>query len=125
MSSTWGNNLKISIFGESHSKAIGIVIDGMPAGTVIDFQNILFFMARRSSKGGKLDTPRLEKDFPVIQSGLLPDPKESGRFVACGTPICAVIENSNTQPKDYEQLKSVARPGHADYTGFVLRRAHR
>ena len=50
MSSTWGNNLKLSIFGESHSKAIGIVLDGVPAGTVIDFQSLLFFMALRSSK---------------------------------------------------------------------------
>ena len=64
MSSTWGNHIKISIFGESHSKGIGIVIDGVPAGTVIDFSSLLLFMARRSSKGGKLDTPRLEKDFP-------------------------------------------------------------
>ena len=52
MSSTWGNHIKISIFGESHSKGIGIVIDGVPAGTVIDFSSLLLFMARRSSKGG-------------------------------------------------------------------------
>ncbi len=119
MSSTWGHNLKISIFGESHSKGIGIVIDGVPAGTVVDFQALLLFMARRSSKGGCLDTPRLEKDFPIIQSGLLPDPKEPQRLIACGTPICALIENNNTQSKDYDQLRSVSRPGHADYTGFV------
>ena len=55
MSSTWGSNLKISIFGESHSKAIGIVIDGIPAGTVIDREQLLAFLARRSSRGGKLD----------------------------------------------------------------------
>ncbi len=119
MSSTWGNNLKLSIFGESHSKAIGIVLDGVPAGTVIDFQSLLFFMARRSSKGGKLDTPRLERDFPIIQSGLLPDEQDPQRLIACGTPICALIENSNTQSKDYEQMKTIARPGHADYTGYV------
>ena len=119
MSSTWGNHIKISIFGESHSKGIGIVIDGVPAGTVIDFSSLLLFMARRSSKGGKLDTPRLEKDFPQIQSGLLSDPKDPNRLIACGTPICALIENTNTQSKDYDQLRSVARPGHADYTGFV------
>lgn len=113
MSSTWGNHIKISIFGESHSKGIGIVIDGVPAGTVIDFSSLLLFMARRSSKGGKLDTPRLEKDFPQIQSGLLSDPKDPNRLIACGTPICALIENTNTQSKDYDQLRSVARPGHA------------
>lgn len=119
MSSTWGHNLKLSIFGESHSRGIGIVIDGVPAGTVIDFPQLLSFMARRSSKGGKLDTPRLEKDFPQIQSGLLPDPDCPDRLIACGTPICALIENTNTQSKDYDQLRSVARPGHADYTGYV------
>ena len=104
MSSTWGNHIKISIFGESHSKGIGIVIDGVPAGTVIDFSSLLLFMARRSSKGGKLDTPRLEKDFPQIQSGLLSDPKDPNRLIACGTPICALIENTNTQSKDYDPV---------------------
>lgn len=69
MSSTWGSNLKISIFGESHSKAIGIVIDGIPAGTVIDREQLLAFLARRSSRGGKLDTPRIEADQPQLLSG--------------------------------------------------------
>ena len=119
MSSTWGSNLKISIFGESHSKAIGIVIDGIPAGTVIDRKQLLAFLARRSSRGGKLDTPRIEADQPQLLSGMLPDPQDPNLLVACGTPVCAMIENANTQSKDYEQLRSVARPGHADFTGFV------
>ena len=119
MSSTWGSNLKISIFGESHSKAIGIVIDGIPAGTVIDRKQLLAFLARRSSRGGKLDTPRIEADQPQLLSGMLPDPQDPNLLVACGTPVCAMIENANTQSKDYEQLRSIARPGHADFTGFV------
>lgn len=119
MSSTWGSNLKISIFGESHSKAIGIVIDGIPAGTVIDREQLLAFLARRSSRGGKLDTPRIEADQPQLLSGMLPDPQDSNLLVACGTPVCAMIENANTQSKDYDQLRSVARPGHADFTGFM------
>ena len=119
MSSTWGSNLKISIFGESHSKAIGIVIDGIPAGTVIDREQLLAFLARRSSRGGKLDTPRIEADQPQLLSGMLPDPQDPNLLVACGTPVCAMIENANTQSKDYDQLRSVARPGHADFTGFM------
>ena len=122
MSSTWGSNLKISIFGESHFKAIGIVIDGIPAGTVIDREQLLAFLARRSSRGGKLDTPRIEADQPQLLSGMLPDPQDLNLLVACGTPVCAMIENANTQSKDYDQLRSVARPGHADFTGF--RRYH-
>ena len=110
MSSTWGSNLKISIFGESHSKAIGIVIDGIPAGTVIDREQLLAFLARRSSRGGKLDTPRIEADQPQLLSGMLPDPQDPNLLVACGTPVCTMIENANTQSKDYDQLRSVA-PG--------------
>ena len=68
MSSTWGTNIKISIFGESPSKGIGVVIDGIPAGTRLDPERLLHFLARRSSRGGKLDTPRIEKDFPLIFS---------------------------------------------------------
>lgn len=99
MSSTWGSNLKISIFGESHSKAIGIVIDGIPAGTVIDREQLLAFLARRSSRGGKLDTPRIEADQPQLLSGMLPDPQDPNLLVACGTPVCAMIENANTQSR--------------------------
>lgn len=61
MSSTWGTNIKISIFGESHSKGIGVVIDGIPAGTRLDPERLLHFLARRSSRGGKLDTPAHRK----------------------------------------------------------------
>ena len=124
MSSTWGNNLKISIFGESHSKGIGVVIDGIPAGTPVDFPRLLYFLSWRSSRGGKLDTPRIEKDYPQIVSGLLPDPNDPDKLIACGTPVCAYIENANTKSKDYDQLRSVARPGHADYTGFVRYHGH-
>lgn len=112
MSSNWGNNIKISIFGESHSKSIGVVVDGLPAGEEINLETLGHFMARRSSMGGKTDTPRMEADFPEIQSGFL-----DGH--TCGTPICAVIQNTNTRSADYNQLKETARPGHADYTGYV------
>lgn len=119
MSSTWGNHLKISIFGESHSEGIGVVMDGIPAGTVLNFQELLTFMGRRSSHGGALDTARIEADFPQIQSGFLPSTDDPNLLIACGTPVCALIKNNNTRSKDYEQMRSIARPGHADYTGFV------
>ncbi len=112
MSSSWGKHLKISIWGESHSESIGVIVDGIPAGEEIDMEKLLAFMARRRSSGGPTDTPRKEADIPEIQSGLL-----NGH--ACGTPICALIRNSNTQSKDYSLFEKVARPGHADYTGFL------
>ena len=117
MSSSWGNDLRLSIFGESHSTAIGAVLDGLPAGEPIDWEELLRFMARRSSKGGKTDTPRLEADLPQIQSGLW-------EGVTTGTPLCAVIENTNTRSRDYDQLRHLARPGHADYTGFLRYGGH-
>lgn len=117
MSSSWGTNLKLSIFGESHSLSIGAVLDGLPPGCVIDPQRLRAFQLRRCSQGGKLDTPRMEQDLAEIQSGLLDN-------VTCGTPLCAVIRNGNTRSQDYEQLRQTARPGHADYTGYLRYRGH-
>lgn len=112
MSSTWGNHIKISIWGESHSESIGVVVDGLPSGEQIDWDELLFFMERRRSQGGALDTPRKESDLPQIQSGLL-------NHITCGTPICALIPNENTRSKDYSLFSQVARPSHADYTGAL------
>lgn len=117
MSSTWGRHLKLSVWGESHSAAIGAVLDGVPTGQAVNMDELLFFMSRRSSQGGALDTPRIEKDFPEIQSGIVEN-------ITCGTPICAVIRNGNTKSKDYSELAQKARPGHADYTGFVRYGGH-
>ncbi len=117
MSSSWGNHLKISIWGESHSESIGVVVDGLPAGEAIDWEELLAFMARRRSSGGPTDTPRKEADIPEIQSGLLD-------HRTCGTPLCALIRNTNTQSKDYSLFEKVARPGHADYTGFLRYNGH-
>ena len=117
MASTWGKHLKISIWGESHSESIGVIVDGLPAGETIDLEQVLDFMARRRSSGGTTDTPRQEADLPEIQSGLL-----NGK--TCGTPICALIRNTNTQSKDYSLFERVARPGHADYSGFLRYNGH-
>ena len=112
MSSTWGSNLKISIFGGSHTEAIGVVIDGLPAGETIDFDQILAQMARRAPGRDKSSTPRKESDRPKVLSGLLDG-------VLTGAPLAAVIQNNNTISKDYSELKVHPRPGHADYPASV------
>lgn len=112
MSSTWGSNLKISIFGGSHTEAIGVVIDGLPAGETIDFEQILAQMARRAPGRDKSSTPRKESDRPKVLSGLLDG-------VLTGAPLAAVIQNNNTISKDYSELKVHPRPGHADYPASV------
>lgn len=108
MSGVWGNKLKISVFGESHSAAIGVVVDGVPAGLKIDFDEIKVQMARRAPNGGEFSTPRTEADDVEILCGVMDG-------VAEGTPICAVIRNTNVKSKDYSQLRDVMRPSHADY----------
>lgn len=111
MSSEFGKNVKVSIFGESHGKAIGAVIEGFPAGEKIDGQELMRFMARRAG-GRENTTPRAEKDIPVFLSGVRDN-------VICGTPICAVIENNDTRSGDYGELEFKPRPAHADYSAFV------
>lgn len=112
MSSTWGNQIKISIFGESHGIAIGVVIDGLPAGEFIDMDDIMFQMGRRAPGNDSTATPRKEADMPEICSGVFNN-------VTTGAPLCAVIENSNTRSVDYEKLARLPRPGHADFTGYI------
>lgn len=112
MSSDFGNNIKLSIFGESHGKAIGCVIDGLPAGIKLDMDKIYFEMARRAPGKDKTATPRQEKDFPNIISGVLDD-------VTTGAPLAMVIENTNTKSGDYSNLMSVPRPSHSDYPAYI------
>ncbi|QEK11768.1 chorismate synthase [Crassaminicella thermophila] len=112
MSGMWGDNLKLSIFGESHGKAIGIVIDGLPGGITLDTEYIYKEMQRRAPGKNKLSTPRKEKDQFEILSGYFNNK-------TTGTPLCAVIYNTNQRSKDYEKTKSIIRPGHADYTGYI------
>ncbi|MEE0266146.1 MAG: chorismate synthase [Acutalibacteraceae bacterium] len=112
MSSCWGDKVKISIFGESHGKGIGVVVDNLPAGEKIDMDKLLLQMGRRAPGKDKTATPRLEKDLPIIMSGMLND-------TTTGTPLCAVIENTNTRSGDYGNLLTSPRPGHGDYPGFV------
>ena len=116
MSSTYGDKIKISVFGESHGNGIGVVIDGLPAGEKIDMDKVLVQMSRRAPGNDKTATPRKEKDLPKILSGMLGD-------TLTGAPLCAVIENTNTRSADYNNLLAVPRPGHSDYTAFVKYKA--
>ncbi len=111
MSNVYGQNIKVSIFGESHGKGIGVVIDGLEPGLLIDMEEVRRQMARRAP-GQKLGTPRKEADQVEILSGLREDR-------TCGTPICGIIYNQNTRSQDYERTKRLLRPSHADYTGHV------
>ncbi len=112
MSSNFGNNIKLSIFGESHGEAIGCVIDGLPSGIKLDMDKIYLDMSRRAPGKDKTATPRLEKDIPHILSGVLDN-------VTTGAPLAMVIENTNTKSGDYSNLMTVPRPSHSDYPAFV------
>lgn len=116
MSSTFGDKIKISVFGESHGNGIGVVIDGLPAGEKIDMDAVLEQMARRAPGRDKTATPRKESDLPKVLSGML-----GGTLT--GAPLCAVIENTNTRSQDYSNLLAKPRPGHSDYTAYVKYRA--
>ncbi len=104
--------VRISIFGESHGIAIGVVIDGLPAGEPIDMDAVLAQMKRRAPGQDKSATPRKESDFPKVMSGLL-------NHTTTGAPLCAVIENTNTRSQDYGNLLDVPRPGHSDYPAYL------
>lgn len=112
MSSLWNNRISISIFGESHGPAIGVVIDNLPPGEHIDIEELGRFLSRRAPKKDGTTTMRIEKDLPQIMSGLINDK-------TTGTPLCAFIQNTDTRSKDYSNISKLARPGHADYTGAV------
>ncbi|CZQ81118.1 chorismate synthase signature 1 [Trichococcus palustris] len=112
MSDVWGNKLKVSIFGESHGAAIGIVIDGLPPGHEIDMENVAKEMKRRAPGQSALTTPRKEKDQPEIVSGYFNDR-------TTGSSLTAIIRNSDTRSKDYSLMKKLMRPGQADYPGYV------
>lgn len=112
MSGVWGNKIKLSIFGESHGKAIGVVIDGLKPGIGIDMEYVKNEMKRRAPGASALSTPRKELDEFEILSGYF-----NGKTT--GTPLSAVILNNNVRSKDYEKTASLLRPGHADFTGNV------
>ncbi len=112
MSSTYGEKLKLSIFGQSHGKAIGMTLDGIPAGLPVDSTKLQTFMNRRAPGQHNYDTPRKEEDVPNFLSGIV-----DGK--TCGAPITALIYNTNTRSNDYKNFKDCPRPGHSDYTAQI------
>ncbi|WP_300410338.1 chorismate synthase [Lagierella sp.] len=112
MSSIIGNRYKVSIFGESHGKCIGVVIDGMPPGFEIDMEELKRFLGRRSPGSSDFTTLRKERDLPKFMSGLLDN-------TTTGFPLCAIIENEDKRSKDYDNLENLPRPSHGDYTAFL------
>ena len=111
MASVYGTKLKLSIFGESHGDAIGVVMDGFPAGQRLDYDFITAFMKRRAP-GGNFSTKRTEPDIPRIVSGI------SNGFTN-GYPICAVIENTNQHSASYQDKPVIPRPNHADFAAII------
>jgi len=112
MSSTYGENLKLSIFGQSHGPAIGMTLDGIPAGLPVDLDKLQTFLNRRAPGQNDWSTPRREEDRPEFLGGILDG-------YTCGAPLAAVIYNKNTRSSDYANLKDCPRPGHADYTAQI------
>jgi chorismate synthase len=104
---TFGRLFRISIFGESHGKAVGITIDGCPAGLPVSAEDFTADLTRRKS-GAKGTTPRTEADEPHFISGIF-----QGKTT--GAPLTILFENTNIKPKDYSNLREQPRPGHADF----------
>ena len=111
MSSTYGEKLKLSIFGQSHGPAIGMTLDGIPAGLPVDLIALQQFLNRRAPGQNDHSTPRKEADQPEFLAGI-------ANGYTCGAPIAAVIKNTNTRSADYCDLKNRPRPGHADFTAI-------
>ena len=112
MSSTYGENLRLSIFGQSHGPAIGMTLDGIPAGLPVDMEALQNFMDRRSPGKATFATSRKEGDVPEFLGGLV-------KGYTCGAPLAAVIRNQNTRSSDYSNLTDSPRPGHADYAAQI------
>lgn len=107
-----GNKLKISIFGESHGMGVGMILDGFPAGLLINQDEVKADLLRRGGGRDKLSTSRLEADEFTFLSGVF-----EGHTT--GAPLCIFIPNTNTKSEDYDKIKHVMRPSHSDYTAYV------
>ena len=112
MSSTYGESLKLSIFGQSHGPAIGMTLDGIPAGLPVDTAKLQAFLGRRAPGNNDYSTPRHEADQFEFLSGIVDG-------FTCGAPIAAIIRNTNTRSGDYNNLRDCPRPGHADFTAQI------
>ena len=112
MSNSFGNRYRFTIWGQSHAPAIGVTIEGLPSGFTPDMDELYRFLSRRAPGNGPFSTPRKEEDRPEFIAGLV-----DGH--TCGAPVTAVIRNTNTRSSDYDALRRVPRPGHADYPAHV------
>lgn len=112
MSSTYGERLKLTIFGQSHGPAIGMTLDGIPAGLPVDTLTLQAFLNRRAPSGSAYSTSRKESDLPEFLCGIVNDH-------TCGAPISAIIHNEDCRSKDYATAKDLLRPGHADFTAHI------
>lgn len=112
MSCSFGEKFRVTIFGQSHSEMLGVVIDGIPAGIKLDIDRIKTFMSRRAPANKNYATQRNEADRFEIVSGIVDG-------ITCGAPLCAVIRNTDARSGDYESMKKCPRPSHADYTAFI------
>lgn len=112
MKNTFGSNVCLTIFGESHGPAVGAVLDGLPAGLPVEESFLASCMDKRRARGDGLSTARTEADIVHILSGVY-----HGRTT--GTPITLEIQNQNTRSADYEKTAQLLRPGHADYTAYA------
>lgn len=118
MANLIGNRFRVLVYGQSHAPSIGAVIEGLPAGFVPDWDAVSAFMARRAPGGSALSTARREADVPEILSGL------NERGETCGAPLAIRIVNGDARSRDYERLRDVPRPGHADYPAGVRYGGH-
>ncbi|MBS4913234.1 MAG: chorismate synthase [Veillonella sp.] len=112
MSSNFGKDLNVSVFGASHGHAIGAVVDGLPCGASVNIEELTRFMKRRAPGQSLIATQRKEPDTPVFMAGLVNDRLS-------GSPLAFYIENTNQRSADYNNLRDVPRPSHADYTARV------
>ena len=125
MSNSYGTLYRFTIWGQSHAPAVGVTVEGIPAGTKVDLDRLQAFLDRRKPGQGPMTTARKEADRPEFLSGLLPgaaeagDAPESRIYTACGSPVTAAIRNGDFRSGDYEDIRFIPRPGHADFTAMV------
>lgn len=112
MASSFGEMLKVSVWGESHGNSIGVIIDGMPSGYAIDIQKLQEYCDRRRSNGEVYATPRKESDIIELQSGIF-------EGYTTGSPITFLVKNLSQISGDYKELADIPRPSHADYAAHI------
>ena len=109
MSSSYGETIRFTLFGQSHGPVVGVTMEGVPPGFPIDLEALQAFLNRRAPGRSPTATARREEDRPEFLSGLVGN-------VTCGAPLTAVIPNRDIHPQDYRSLRDCPRPGHGDYT---------